>query len=158
MITVENIVKQLVDIYYREENWHSFKMESLEAIEYHRILLDKGRIIFYMLDDTVLGYCESWRIDYAQLGRLLCKQSFDASKEDVQNGSICYVANVWIDKEYRGEWQNAPIIKAMTYEFFKDNFDADFFCGEAFRKKHQPFKIYKRTDFIEKYLKGRNDG
>lgn len=144
-----NIVKKLTDIYLSsEEFWHEEKLSEEESKKYFTTLLGKGRIITICHYDTLIGYVESWRINFEQFGRLVCHASFSAFLEDVETGPICYVANVWVKKEHR----RGDTIKLLKNLFFTANYTAEYFVGEALRKKTQPVKVFTRQELYFKYF------
>src|SRR6266705_2313492 len=127
----EKIIQQLVEIYQRFEWWHKERLTKEQAEKYHEILLSKNRIILCIHDSVVLGYVESWRVNFEQLGRLICHERFCAETEDFETGPICYVANTFI----RPEWRDTYVYKYLRSEFFRQNFSCSYFVGEALRKK-----------------------
>lgn len=141
-----NLVDQLVEIYYAEEWWQKDKLTHQAAYYYHDTLLNKkNRIVPFLCNDVVLGYVESWRINFEQFGRLVCHAPFNAPEEDVETGNIAYVANVWVRKqERRGE-----VIRFLKDEFVKQNFMCEYFCGEAIRKKTGLIKVFNRSKIGE---------
>jgi len=141
MITT-NVVSQLVDIYYREETWHSFKMIPEEAVKYHMKLLDNGNIVYYEENGELVGYVEFWKITPEQFGRLVLHMPFSAYLENVTTGNVAYVANVWI----RDDKRRSHVTKFLILEFFKHCSDCDYYVGEALRKKTQPVKVFKKAD------------
>ena len=79
MITLEkNIVEQLVDIYEKEETWHTSRMTHEEAIQYHKERYDKGDIEVYVENGEVLGYYERYIL-----------------------WNVCILYNAWIRKDQR---------------------------------------------------------
>lgn len=144
-----NLVEELVKVYEEEEWWHRTRLSREEAIKYFQRLLDKGRIITLVENDVLLGYVESWRLDFEQFGRLIAGASFSSYLEDVESGPVCYLANTWIRKEFR----DGATYKHLKKLFFKQNFGADYFVGEARRKSCAPLKVFTRQAFIEKHIK-----
>jgi len=121
-----------------------------ELDRYHRRMLDCDAIRTVLdASGNLLGYVEYWRINFEQFGRLICKAGFNVHEEDIVSGPICYLSNTCIHPEHR----RGPVYKTLRTMFFEKNFGAEYFVGEALRKKHQPVKVFKRTDFIKKYLK-----
>lgn len=147
---LSNIIEQLTNIYYTQEWWQKNKLPFEEAVKYHARLFEKGRIIVYEEEGKVLGYVESWRINYEQFGRIICHNGFSAYLENVNDGNICYVANCWIHPEWRG----GNVYKALRLKFFQQNHTCDYFVGEALRKKTQPVKVFKRTDISMRFRLG----
>ena len=107
------MINDLVRIYHEEEPWHQTKLSQEEAEKYFKVLLEKGRIITYTHEESVVGYVETWRINYEQLGRIICKAFFSAYTEDVETGNICYVANIWVHKDFR--WK---VLQNLRGRFF----------------------------------------
>jgi len=141
------LTRQLCRVYFNEEGWHKAKLSEEEATKYFDNLLEKGNIIYYEEKGKLLGYVEFWRINYEQLGRILCHASFSSYLENVQTGNICYFANCWIDKDQRGKRE---VFKILKFKFFNKNGDSDYFIGQALRKKHQPVKVFTRKQYLEK--------
>ena len=142
----DNIVQQLNKIYYEEEWWHNKRLSELEASRYHSAMLHHGRLKVILEEEKVIGYVESWLISYEQFGKLICNAPFSPLEEDVVSGNIAYLANIWVRKDRRRGF----VIKQLV-EAFKDmNKDAEFFVGEAKRKKTQPVKVFNRKEFYDK--------
>ena len=121
-------------------------VQTKDNLEYAlSIALSKGRIITCEFDGKLLGYVESWRISFEQFGRLICKAGFPLDKEDIEHGNICYLANTAIDPAYRSSF----VKKYLKDKFFEQNSDAEYFVGEALRKKHQPVKVFKNRKLRE---------
>ena len=126
----EDIIYQLVDIYYKHEWWHKHTLNYEEAYKYHAHQFKNNNLFIYMEDEKVIGYCEYWRIDFEKWGRLVCGLDISPIEENVKEGIICSVQNVWINKEHR----RGKVVKSMEKEFFKRNHDAEYFVGQAERK------------------------
>ena len=139
---MENIIKQLTQIYLNEETWHKKKLSYEDSIEYHRKMIEKGNI-FYVLGNygIVLGYCESLRVNFEQWGRLVCHAPFYSYDENTTDGNICVVHNVWIEKDFR----NSYVVKELRTKFFQLNKHCEYFVGSALRKKTQPIKVFNRA-------------
>ena len=143
------IIEKLNWVHYNEEWWNENKMSEIEATKYHEKMLRDVNILCYLDGTELIGYVEFWRISFAQFGKIICKAPFSAYLQDVTSGNIAYVANVWIDKEWRGK----KVYKELKLKFLSVNFKCDYFVGEALRKKTQPVKVFNRSKFFEK-LKG----
>ena len=143
---MEQIIKQLNEIYLTEEDWHTEKLTELEANRYHSYLLRHGRILLYTEGTQLLGYVESWRLTYEQLGRVICDVDFSPLEEDVLEGPIAYVANLWIDKDRR----NGGTFKILKQMFLEQNKDATHFVGE--KRRHGVVKVYTKLQFIKKEI------
>jgi ribosomal protein S18 acetylase RimI-like enzyme len=145
MITTVDIIDELLDVYYKNEYWHQNKMPEEEARKYHKKLLEQGNIIPYVDNGNLLGYVEFWRINFEQFGKIICKVPFSAYLQNVTDGNIAYLANVWINPEFR----HSGVIKALKMKFFAANYKCEYFVGEALRKRTQPVKVFKRRDILK---------
>ena len=101
-LKIKPIVEQLVDI-YMQENWQKDKMSDFEAYKYHNTLLNSGNIKVYSPDWVVLGYIEVWFIDKEYLAYIISNihNSIKVDYNKILNGNIAYLANLYIDKNFR---------------------------------------------------------
>ena len=142
-MTIMDIINQLVNIYFKYEHWQKNKMPYDIAYAYHKKLYELGNMQIYEEKGKVLGYVEFWLINFEQFGRIICHETFYADGENVIRGNIAFVANVWVDPQYR----NSYIIKELKLKFFKNTFHCDYFVGEAIRKtSSQPIKVFRKSD------------
>jgi hypothetical protein len=133
-------VEQLNMIYYNQEPWHR-TIETLAGItNYHQAMLDSNNIILCEKGDRVLGYVEFWLLDWKQLKRILKGRKFVAPFEDLNSGRICYIANLWIDKDAR----RGEVFKGLKKRFDQYTLKCKYFCGHETREDNK-FKIYKRS-------------
>jgi hemolysin-activating ACP:hemolysin acyltransferase len=58
-----------------------------------------GNILVYLENGRVVGYVELWFLNDFQLANVL-EDRFEAIGENLNNGKNCYVADIWIDKEF----------------------------------------------------------
>ena len=143
MITnINSMVEQLVNIYYQEEWWHKSRISREEAYKYHKKLLDQGNIILYVEEEKVVGYAEFWRVNYHQWGRMVCGETLSGYLENITDGNICVVHNVWIKKDA----QRGKVFKDMMRRFYALNSHCDYYVGHALRKRTQPIKVFKRSN------------
>ena len=135
------LVDQLVYYYYNYDP-DCTRGEGLSPHEVKNtiaVTLAKERIQTVVENKQLVGYVESWRLDYEQFGRLLCSRDFDVGLEDIQHGPILYLANVTVRPDYKNTW----VIRNLRDQLFHKNLDATYFLGEALRKKTQPVKIFE---------------
>lgn len=144
------IIEQLTNIYENKENWHVNRLNHDDANEYHERLLVNGNILTYIIKDELIGYLEFWRLDFEQLGRLLCGDSILTDKEDLLNGKVAYINNMWINYEYR----NGLAFNILASMFLSRNKDAEYFIAFRNLKHNKPIQVYKREDLIKFYTKG----
>lgn len=104
----------------------------------------KQRLLYVEQDGELLGYVESWRINYQQFGRKLCGEPVDIEKEDIETGKICYINNVTIRPDVR----KGLTIKLLRNKFYLQNIDAEYVVGERNGKKHRPVKVFKMRDVL----------
>ena len=127
---------------------HPMDDASIDA--YHSYLIGKDAISMVIEADRLLGYVAYYRINFEQLGRLVCQLPFNAIEEDIVSGNICYLIDVTIDPEVRGK----HVYKQLKEMFFSKNADCEYFIGHAiYKKRSQPIRVFKRTEIMNKYLK-----
>ena len=96
------MVDQLVRIYLEEEKWHKTKLSEEEAEKYYKTLLQTGNIVCHTdKEGVVLGYIEFFCVTLEQFGRLSRQGKFHIGEEDIVNGNICWLSDLWIDKDCR---------------------------------------------------------
>jgi len=150
-IVLMDIITQLVEIYFKEEPWHNRRMAFKDAVDYHTRLLEQGNINVYSELGVVLGYMEVWHINFEQLGRIVCKENFSAYHENITDGNIAYLANIWVDKNFR----RTSVFNVMKIMFFSRHCNCDYFVGESMTKKSQLIKVFKREQLQSNlYKKG----
>jgi ribosomal protein S18 acetylase RimI-like enzyme len=146
-----DIVKQLVEVYKKLHN-DTLALTNLEASRYYSQMLAHNRIQIELDNVNVVGFIESWRLNYEQLGRVVCWKDFSALTEDVYSGNIAYVSDIWVDESKRKN----GIEKLLIDKFRKANEDADYFVAEKNKSKVKYFRCYdKLTGFqhFDKLLK-----
>ena len=144
-------ITQLTNIYLNKEWWvkEEDKLPISVANSYYDKLLNQGNILICEFKGQVLGYVEVWKINFEQFGRIVCHSKFCADGEDILNGNIGYVANVWIDEPYRRSW----VTKDLILKFYKFTHDCEYFVGMATRKRTQPIKVFKKSELSSKLFK-----
>lgn len=142
------LAEKLSDFYHKYDPIHKGENRERSRMLFQQ-LLDKGRVIVaYDNGGEVIGFVESWRLDYKQLGWYLCHRVYpNLDIWNITDGNICYLANVVIHPDYRFKY----VYQYLKTEFFRQNFVCDFFIGQAYRKKHQPLKVFTRQEFYDKY-------
>ena len=138
-----NLTDQLLEFYHRE-TWHETRLPDSDVKNAFEVLFKKGRIITCIQDGKLLGYGEVWRINFEQFGRIICHVPFHVAEEDIETGNIAYIANVHILEEYR----RLGVLENLKNQFMLSHINCDYFVGEALRKKHQPVKVFKRTEIL----------
>ena len=140
------ILDQLWEFYEKEE-YHKKRISKTEADKYHQHLLDRGNIITVSDGDILCGYVEFWKLNFEQLGRIICGDGFSAYLEDVQTGYIAYCANVYIRPEYR----RSHVIRILHDRFYEINECCSYFVGEARSKKFAPLKVTRKEEIMHKF-------
>lgn len=110
----------------------------------------QGNIITYIKNGELHGYLEFFRINFEQFGRKVCDLPIYALEEDILNGNIAYINNMWINPEDR----NGDAFHMLAAMFLARNKDAEFFTAFRRLKKSEPVKVYRREDLIRFYSKG----
>lgn len=116
------------------EPWHKHKLSEQEANEYHERLLMQGNIITIIKDNELKGYLEIWKINYEQLGRIMCGLPVYALEENITDGNIAFVNNGWID---HGEY----IYKNLLFQMKERFSDCEYVARRRF-KYNENFKVY----------------
>ena len=127
-------------------------MTSVEAIQkYHSWLLEKDLIRFVMPGCRLFAYISYYRLSFEQLGRMVCHEDLDVYNEDLEHGPICWVTDVTIDQTCKEPW----VPMELKRQFFEKNHDATYFIGHAiYKKRSQPIRVFKATEFMKRYGKG----
>ena len=94
------ILKQLIKI-YKELHKDAMALSKEELEIYYTKMLKDNRIEYILENREVVGFMESWRLDYEQLGRVVCWKDFNAMKENIKDGKIVYICDVWVKKTKR---------------------------------------------------------
>lgn len=137
---MKNIVEQLCEIYYKYEYWHSFHMPYPEAVNYHGQMLSQGNMKVVEDLGIVLGYYEVWLITKEQLNKIILHKGFDARKENVLDGDIAYLANLWIDKSFR----KGRVFRELYAKFFEQVGNCSMVVGEEQPRKGR-LRVFKNT-------------
>ena len=153
MVKIDSVLDQLTRIHYEYENWHDKNQPKSEVKQYISKVIKKGRLLVYVSQGEVLGYVESWRLDYDQWGKIVCHESFSPCDQEVNFGPIAYVANVWIHPDHR----RSNVFKMLYIGFMQQNWNAKYFVGVALRKKTQPIKVLTKKDVYDKYMNKHTD-
>ena len=109
-----DILAELREV-YKQEWWHTVKIPDKELDKYHSKLLKQGNI-FYIDRYTLVAYIEYWRITDGQLDEILINNSWSAYHNNITDGNISFVANIWIHPDYRG---NKLIDNALKYMYIE---------------------------------------
>lgn len=105
-------------------------LEYDEAKEYFHDLLKSDNIVYLFDGDGVMtAWMEVWFLNEEQISRVILDKEdfFNPRKENILNGNICYVADLFIQPKYREYndiiwriWQKAEKIhgkpKVITFE------------------------------------------
>lgn len=141
-----NIAEQLTFLYINDEKWYSHKLSEHDANLYHERLLMQGNIITHITDGMLDGYLEFYRINYEQLGRILCDIQL-GDDEDLLTGDIAFINRMWIKEEFR----NTRIFNMLGAIFLERNKDANIFATIQQHKNHKPFQVYSKEELIRFY-------
>ena len=135
------IVEQLVHIYKTEDYYQRGNLTDLEIRRYYSKMIAHGRIQLYMETCNVVGFIESWRLNYEQLGRVVCWHDFSALEEDVNNGDILYISDIYVAPHKRGN----GIVKILMEMLENSNRDALYGVSKRVKsKKVQYYRVYDK--------------
>ena len=156
MVEAIPVLEQLYLIYVEQETWHKTRLNKPDFFNYTDKLIRQGNIFFVLDEDRVVGYTEVWKIDFNQFGRIICGEVFAAGEEDVLNGTLGYVANVWTDQEYRqGFGTMKGVVKQMRKMYYEFTADVEYHVGMALRKNAHMVKTF-RADKLKGVKYGRH--
>ncbi len=144
------MIDQLIHFYYSYDKQEVY-LDEKRARQVFQILLDRGRLHLHTdLGGNLLGYGESLRISFEQLGRIVCREDFYANleNEDIEHGSIAYLVSVTIHPG----WRLGHVFKILRNDYFTKNHDAEYFIGHSMKKKHSPWKIFTRNEAYRKWI------
>jgi len=141
------IINQLVTIYNTLDSDRA--LTDLEAKRYYSQMLAHGRLHLYTDRGYVIGLIESWRLDYEQLGRVICWHEFNALEEDVTVGPVAYISDIWVRPESRGTGKTKILI-----EMFKQaNSDAEYYVSHRANHKVKYYRVYDKCTGYKHKLK-----
>lgn len=91
----------MIAVYYHTP-WQQNLLPLPEALRYFTHLLNKGNIIYQQdSEGNVIGFLEFYKINYDQFRKLAENKSFPVLEENISDGPICWVSDLWIDEKYR---------------------------------------------------------
>lgn len=144
MVECIPVLEQLYLIHVEQETWIRNKLTKEQFFDYTDKLIRQGNIFFVLDGERVVGYTEVWKINYEQWGRILCGHNLVADSEDVINGNIGYVANVWVDQDYRqGFGTMKGVVKEMRKMYYEFTADVEYHVGKALRKNAGLVKVFR---------------
>lgn len=141
------IIDQLTNIYLERESWHKSKLPKEEADKYHERLLMQGNIITYVKNMELVGYLEFYRLTNEQFGRWVCGYQIPVLEEDITEGPVAVITNMYIDEGAR----HGEAFDMLSAMFLAKNQDAEFFVAHRRTKKSQPLQIYSKSDLNRLY-------
>ena len=139
---IRDILNQLLDVYYLKEHWHKNKMTIKEAKKYHNRLLKSRNIICYEEDGELLGYFELWKVTPKQLNVIISNNGFSAYHENVNDGNIAYLANLWIKPNMR----KSHVYKMLKIMWFNHTKSCSHYSGEEVKRNNR-LRMFKSRRF-----------
>lgn len=143
------ITEQLCTIYESQE-WNKCLPTRPMMRAYVSELINRKNVFWCLDKDRVVGFCETWKITYEQLGRMVCNEEMVLDDENTTDGYISYVFNVWIDEKYR----KGEVYRMMRNRWYELYGGTEFYCGHAKRKHTGLYKVFKVSDLKSKLFKG----
>jgi hypothetical protein len=147
---IQNPVEQIIDIYSSNEFWWVEEKAAKDSLRsYIWQLVDRGNIFWAVNEGKVVGVCETWKIDFQTLGKLVCKINDAIEYTNTTDGIIAFVVNVWIDKECR----QGRVFREMKKEWYKRFHECAYYVGHAQRKSLGMYKAFKVSDLKSSLFK-----
>lgn len=144
------IIDQLTKIYLTKEDWHKIKLTEEQANEYHERLMINGNILTYIVKGELIGYLEWWGINYEQFGRLVCGEPILTDVENILDGNIALINNMWISENDRNGYA-FELLSSMLLSRCKDK---DFYVAFRRVKRNQPIQVYTRDEIMKNFKRG----
>lgn len=142
-IITSNPIEQIIEIYQSPEFWWVTEHTPKDNLRsYIWQLIERGNLFWAVENGIVVGICETWKIDFNTLGKMVCKIDMPIEKIDTMNGNIAFVVNVWIDMDKR----NGRVFKTMRNEWYKRFHGCEYFVGHAQRKTVGMYKTFKVSE------------
>jgi Ni,Fe-hydrogenase III component G len=149
-----SILDQLWQIYEKYETYIPKRISKEVFFTYTQKLIDQGNILLACDGERVVGYVEVWRLNFEQFGRVVCGVDVVADTEDVISGKLAYVANVWIDEEYRegfGLKKPVSVVKYLRRKYYIFTRGCEYHCGTANRKAGGLIKVFNTKKIGKHY-------
>lgn len=140
------IIDEIVNIYENKLPKMSLMLSHEEALEYFERLMINGNILTYIKDGELLGFCEFWRINESQFGRL-CLNMTLTHDEDLLNGNVALITRMYITPDNR----NSEVFMILASMFLSRNKDCTHYAAMQFKKKHKPLQVYTREEILRHY-------
>lgn len=149
---MKDIISQIADLYQSKEFWWFDVIEQdRERLEATIALLIDRKNIFWVKDgDEIVGVCETWKINYETLGKMVCKIDTPLDLVDTTSGNIAYVMNIWVHEDYR----KSSAMELMKKRWFELYGDVEYYCGHAKRKSVGMYKTFKVSELSGQIFKG----
>lgn len=141
------LIQTLTNIYRNHEYWHTNKLSQEESDKYHERLLLNGNILTYILKDELIGYLEYWNITYEQFGRLVCGKPIATDMENIVDGNISLINNMWIHPDYK----HGDAFDMLSAMFLTKNNKSDFYVAFRRVKRNQPIQVYTRSEIMKHF-------
>jgi ribosomal protein S18 acetylase RimI-like enzyme len=135
-----DVTEQLVQVYLTND-YYERSLSELQIRRYYSKMVRHGRVSYEVKDNLLIGFIESWRLNYEQLGRCICFKNFSAIEEDVSEGNIAYIADIWVHPDYRG----TDVCDRLVQSFAELNLDADYYVSERIKSKVKYVRVYDKV-------------
>ena len=149
-ILTSNPVEQIIDIYQSPEFWWVTERTPKDNLRSYLFqLIERGNLFWAVDGEKVVGVCETWKIDFQLLGKLVCKIDEPIEYINTTDGNIAFVVNVWIDKECR----KGKVFGAMRNEWYRRFHECEYYVGHAQRKTAGLYKAFKVSELRSSLFK-----
>jgi len=132
------VIEQLIKIYMTEEWWHKNKLSLEESWKYFKHLLINGNIVYKAVKNELVGYAEFYLVNDKQVNVLNSSSDFFILNEDITNGNICYVSNIWIKEGHRGN----GLMRSFKKEI-ESTKDFDYYSGNEL-KNNKRLRVWEK--------------
>jgi ribosomal protein S18 acetylase RimI-like enzyme len=138
-----NPVEQIIELYNSDEFWwRGDKWEVPSLRSYIWQMINRGNLFWAVDGEKLVGVCETWRVSFETLGKMVCKVNDPIESIDTTDGNIAFVCNVWIHKDYR----RGKVYKEMRREWYKRFHVCEYYVGHAQRKSVGMYKAFKVSE------------
>ena len=125
---------------HKEEAWRDrYQMTTDETLVFYRSMLESERVIPYIINNELLGYVEFTRINYAQLGYIMCQERFFPELYD-QQGEIIFIVDLWTKPDAN---VGLNLIRHFKEQIMQRMSHVSYMVGQHQGKRHKPFAIHK---------------
>jgi len=132
-----SLIDQLVRIYHEEKLWSKSVLSKEESIEYYKEILKKGKLIYHLQNDNIVGFIEWHNLNDDQFVRFIHNKEFHIAEEDIDSGSICYITSVWVKNGHR------YVYRILRDRLLETNKACELFAGKELKRNNR-LRMFRR--------------